>query len=413
MKRKRIAVVAVVVSAVVVAGCVGGGPVEEPDDAEDGGTGDGGTGIDAGGDGYRVEVVADGFTHPWGMDFLPNDTRMLVTERDAGTLVVVDREDGATETVEGTPDVYTGGQGGMLDVEIHPDFPDERWVYLTYSATNDAGESATHLGRGELVLDGADSPRLDGFEVLHVAEPFVRDNGHFGSRVVFGDDGMVYMTTGDRQDKTFGPEAPNHVSQDRTKEIGSVLRLEPDGTVPEDNPFVDDPDARDSIYSYGHRNAQGLTVHPETGELWESEYGERDGDEINILQEGENYGWPVADEGCKYGTREEIGVSHDDRDDVVAPVYSWSCGSGGFPPGGMTFYTGDAFPDWQGDLFVGNLAGRYLGHFEVNGTEVRETDPLLEDAGWRIRDVEDAPDDGYLYVLVDDGDAPVVRLVPD
>lgn len=354
---------------------------------------------------FEVETVADGFTHPWGLAFLPDDPVLLVTERE-GELSLLDRDDGSVRTVDGVPEVYSVGQGGLLDVTLHPDFPHERWVYLTYSATNDDGESATHVGRGELdVADG----RLAEFERLHVAEPFVERTGHFGSRVVFDEDGYLYVTTGDRQFKDFGPD---HVSQDLTNELGVTLRLEPDGSVPEDNPFADDPDARDAIYTYGHRNAQGMTVHPETGELWQSEHGERDGDEINVIQRGGNYGWPVTHYGCTYAEGEPIGDEPHELDDVVDPVYYWECNTGGFPPAGATFYDGDAFPTWEGDLFVGNLAGQYLGRFLVNGTDVREVDPLLADRGWRVRDVAVAPDTGYLYVAIDDEDAPVVRLVP-
>ncbi|WP_197409844.1 PQQ-dependent sugar dehydrogenase, partial [Haloferax profundi] len=220
----------------------------------------------------------------------------------------------------------------------------------------------------------------------------------------------LYMTVGDRQFKNFGPD---HVAQDRTNELGTVLRFNADGSVPADNPFVDDPDAKDTIFSWGHRNPQGLTTHPETGEVWESEFGEQDGDEINVLEPGANYGWPIADEGCTYGSGEPIGVSHDERDDVVAPVFSWPCGSGGFPPSGMTFYTGSTFPEWTGDLFVGGLASRYLAHFTVDGRTVTEAEPLLADRGWRIRDVLDTPDTGDLYVVVDADDAPLVRLTVD
>ncbi|WP_430540855.1 PQQ-dependent sugar dehydrogenase [Natrialbaceae archaeon AArc-T1-2] len=357
-------------------------------------------------DGITVETVADGFAHPWAVAFLPGDSRVLVTERE-GRLNVLDREDGTVEPVDGTPDVYAAGQGGLLDAAVHPDFPDESWIYLTYAATNDDGESATHLGRGRLALEG---PELESFEELFVAEPFVDSDAHYGSRVVFGEDGMVYVTTGDRQFKDFGPD---HVSQDRTNELGATVRLEPDGSIPEDNPFVTDPGVADAIYSYGHRNAQGMTVHPETGAIWQSEHGEEDGDELNVVEGGGNYGWPIAHTGCAYGTDEPVGDDPHDREDVVDPVYYWECESGGFPPAGMTFYDGDAFPDWEGDLFVGNLAGQYLGRFTVDGTDVDEREPLLDGRGWRIRDVGVAPDTGHLYVAVDAGDAPIVRLGPD
>jgi len=352
-----------------------------------------------------VETVAEGLESPWGITPLPDSSQLLVTER-VGRVTLVDRDSGAVTAVEGAPDVYASGQGGMLDSTLHPDYPDEPWVYLTYSGENDSGESATHLGRGRLNVADA---RFETFEQLHVAEPFVDSDGHFGSRIVFGPDGLVYMSVGDRQFKNFGPD---HVAQDTTNELGTTLRLTPTGEVPDSNPFVDEQSVVDSIFSYGHRNAQGMTVHPETGAIWQAEFGEQDGDEINIVEAGANYGWPIADEGCTYAEGEPIGVSHADRDDVVAPVYSWPCGSGGFPPSGATFYTGDAFPDWQGDLLVGGLASQYLARFTVDGRTVEEAPGLLVGREWRIRDVVVEPDSGHLLVIVDSPDAPLVRLRP-
>ncbi len=354
--------------------------------------------------GFELETVVDGLTHPWGMAFLP-DGRLLVTER-VGRLLLVDPEAGSAEVLDGTPTVHARGQGGLLDVTIHPDMADEPWVYLTYSATDGGDGSTTRLGRGRLDTEAG---RLEAFETIHAAEPYVDSTQHYGSRVVFRD-GSVYVTVGDRGFKDFGTE---HVSQDTTTELGSTLRLDPDGSIPEDNPFVDDPDVRDSIFSYGHRNAQGMAVHPETGALWQSEHGERDGDELNVIEAGENYGWPIAHYGCEYGTDDPVGDLPHERDDTVSPVYHWPCGSGGFPPAGMTFYDGEAFPNWRGDLFVGNLAGTYLGRFTVDGRDVDERDPLLDDREWRIRDVTTGPENGRIYVAVDADDAPIVRLVPE
>ena len=356
-------------------------------------------------DGVAVETVTEGLSNPWGLAFLPDDPRLVVTERDTGRLVLVDREDGTQTGVEGVPAIDPAGQGGLLDVAIHPDFPAEPWLYLTYSAGTGDGESTTHLGRGRLDPDAA---TLSAFEVLHRAEPFLDRTNHYGSRVVFGDDRRLYMSVGDRQFKDFGPD---HVAQDPTNDLGTILRFEPDGSIPDDNPFVGESDARDPIYSYGHRNPQGLAVHPETGALWASEHGERDGDELNVIEAGGNYGWPVATHACEYGTDQPVGDSPAEREDLVAPVYYWECGTGGFPPAGMTFYEGP-ISEWHGDLFVGNLAGTYLGRFTVDGTDVTEREPLLDGRGWRMRAVATAPDTGHLYAAVDAGDAPLVRLVP-
>ncbi len=356
-------------------------------------------------DRFETDQLATGFNHPWGLTVVPDDGRLLVTEREGG-LSVLDPEDGTVVELDGAPEADTANQGGLLDAAFHPDFPTAPWLYLTYSTANADG-STTALARGRLDTEAAE---LTALEEVFVAEPFVDSDAHYGSRVVFGADELVYVTVGDRQFKDFGPD---HVSQDTSTPIGSTVRLEPDGSIPEDNPFVDDDDdAADAIFSYGHRNAQGMTVHPDTGDLWQSEHGEEDGDELNIIEGGGNYGWPIAAYGCEYGTDEPIGDEPDDRDDVVDPVYYWECGSGGFPPAGMTFYDGEAFPDWEGDLFVGNLAGAYLGRFTVDGTDVEEADPLLADRGWRIRDVEVDPASGDLFVAVDDADAPIVRLSP-
>jgi glucose/arabinose dehydrogenase len=399
MDRRTFLAVSGLTAAGTLAGC------SAPSDDQQG---DGATATEsgqAGGSETVVETVADGLESPWSITPLPDSPQLLVTER-VGRVVLVDSNDGTVTPVSNAPSVYASGQGGMLDAALHPDFPDPAWVYLTYSKANDSGESATHLGRGRLNV--ADE-QFETVEKLHVAEPFVDSDGHFGSRVVFGPDGLVYMTVGDRQFKDFGPD---HVAQDRTNELGTTLRLTPSGGIPETNPFTDDSDAVDSIFSYGHRNAQGMTVHPDTGAIWQAEFGEQDGDEINIVERGANYGWPVADEGCTYGSGDPIGVSHAERDDVVAPVYSWDCGSGGFPPSGTTFYTGDAFPEWTGDLLVGGLASQYLARFTVDGRTVEEATPLLDDRGWRIRDVVVEPDTGYVLAAIDSSDAPIVRLRP-
>ena len=391
------------VSGLTVAGTLAGCSATSDDRQADGATATTSRQADGSETAVAVETVADGLESPWSVTPLPAGSQLLVTER-VGRVVLVDSRDGAVTPVRGTPSVYASGQGGMLDTALHPEYPDPAWVYLTYSKANDSGESATHLGRGRLNVADA---QFETFEQLHVAEPFVDSDGHFGSRVVFGPDGLLYLTVGDRQFKDFGPD---HVAQDRTNELGTTLRLTPSGGIPDGNPFTDDPDAVDSIFSYGHRNAQGMTVHPDTGAIWQTEFGEQDGDEINIVERGGNYGWPVADEGCTYGSGDPIGVSHAERDDVVAPVYSWDCGSGGFPPSGATFYTGDLFPEWTGDLLVGGLASQYLARFTVDGRTVEEAAPLLADRGWRIRDVVVEPETGHILVAVDSSAAPIVRL---
>lgn len=397
-QKRREILAAISVSSIALSGCVG----RINNGGDDGGS-------DEETEGYLVERLGGPLDQPWAVTFFPDASGGLVTESKTGRLLRVDQDNGDHTAISGVPEVEATGQGGLLDVAIHPEYPEETWVYLTYTETNDSGGLTTHLGRGEL---SPESDSLDGFEVLFVAEPFLDSGVHFGSRVIFGPDGYLYMTTGDRGDKRFGDEADQHVSQMTDNELGVTIRLEPDGSIPGDNPFVDDSNFSDSIYSYGHRNAQGMTVHPETGEIWQSEHGEEDGDEINIIEEGGHYGWPVTHYGCEYGTDVPVGDAPDERDDVVNPVYYWECGSGGFPPAGMTFYDGDVFEEWEGDLFVGNLAGQYLGRFTVSGRNVTEAEPLLTQEGWRIRDITVGPDD-YLYIVVDADDVPLIRLVPE
>ncbi|UFX83529.1 PQQ-dependent sugar dehydrogenase [Candidatus Absconditicoccus praedator] len=352
---------------------------------------------------HQVDEVAHGFNQAWGIDFLP-DGDILITEK-GGNLVHVQIDGYETTNIANTPEVDSGGQGGLLDIAVHPNFPDQNWIYLTYSAANDEGTS-TYLARAQLNLE--DNELYD-MEELFVADPHVDSQQHYGSRVNFDNDGYVYMTIGDRGDKTFDE---THNSQDTQNHLGTTIRLSQDGSIPQDNPFVGDDDILDEIYSYGHRNSQGMTIHPETGDIWQSEHGEQDGDEINIIHEGGNYGWPLATYGCTYGMGTEIGTYPEDNPDTVNPIYYWECGSGGFPPAGMTFISTDTFPQWQGDLFLGNLAGTYLGHFEVDGENVSESEPLLADRGDRIRDVGENLTNGYIYVLVDDSDAPLLRITP-
>lgn len=355
-----------------------------------------------------VETVAEGFDQPWGLAFLPGEDGELLMTEAAGTLSLVNTESRETSEISGVPEVDTGGQGGLLDVAPHPDFSDSPWVYLTYSASDDTGATSTHLARGMLDL-GQDSLELEDVEELFAAEPFEQATDHYGSKIAFDPDGYLFMTIGDRGDKNFD----DHPSQDTSTTIGTTLRFEPDGSVPQDNPFVDDADFADEIYSYGHRNVQGMTVHPETGELWQSEHGEQDGDEINIVEAGGNYGWPEAHTGCEYGTDEPVGDDPTERDDIVDPVHHWACNTGGFAPAGITFYQGEEFPDWEGDLLVSGLAPEELTHFTVEGTDVEEGEPLLADEGWRIRNVTVGPHDGAIYVAIDTEDAPLVRIVND
>ncbi|MFA9462477.1 PQQ-dependent sugar dehydrogenase [Thiohalorhabdus methylotrophus] len=339
--------------------------------------------------GIRVETVAEGLEHPWSLAFLP-DGDLLITER-PGSLLRLDPKSGERVRIEGVPEVKTRTQGGLLDVALHPDFSDNRWVYLTWSGRCDSG-SATHLGRGRLEGD-----RLADFETLFVATPCVESPQHYGSRIVFDGRGHLFMTVGERGQR--------HRAQDLSDHNGSVLRLNTDGSVPEDNPFVGRDDARDAIYSYGHRNPQGAALHPETGRLWIHEHGPRGGDEINIPEPGRNFGWPKTTYGREYSGPE---IGPDRLQGTVQPIHYWVPSIG---PSGMAFYTGDRFPDWRGDLLVGALDHTHLAHLTLDGREVVRERRLLDDRGWRVRAVANGPD-GFLYLLTDADNGRLVRLRP-
>ena len=350
---------------------------------------------------YRVETVLSGLEHPWGMIFLPGRENLaLVTER-PGRLNLVDVGNGEIHGISGIPEVAAVGQGGLLDVAVHPEFTENNLVYLSYTAGgDDPGQYATHVARGRLDLDGR---HLVDLEVLLVAVPFSDSDAHFGSRMVFDDENRLYVTSGDRRDR--------YSAQDLTGLHGKTLRIHDNGDIPPDNPFIDIEDAHPAIFSYGHRNAQGMAVQPGTGDIWQNEHGEYAGDEINVIVKGGNFGWPIATYGREYTDQSEIGILPPEHEETVDPVYYWA-EEDGFPPSGMAFYQGTAFENWEGDLLVGGLRDQYIARFEVNGTELFKKERILENRGWRIRDVRVNPADGFLYVLVDNPDAPLVRVRP-
>ncbi|MFN3663327.1 PQQ-dependent sugar dehydrogenase [Yoonia sp.] len=353
---------------------------------------------------YTHEVLAEGLESPWAMTFLPNGDDILMTGR-MGAFFVYDAESGEVSELDGAPDVATQGQGGLLDVALAPDFETSNVIYMTWSGAVEGG-TTTHLGRGTLDLEAGS---VNDIETLFQVSPGVDSDAHYGSRIVFHD-GYLYMSTGDRNNKDFGPD---HIAQNIATENGSVLRLTFDGEAPADNPFVDIDVAAPAIWSYGHRNIQAMTVHPDSGEIWLAEHGEAGGDEINIVARGENFGWPLAAYGVDYRTGEQFADVHQEGDGFVAPVYHWGPGRDDhFPSSGMTFYEGDAFPDWQGHLLVGNLFHEYLGLFDVNGADVSDPARLLEGEGHRIRDVAVGPNDGFIYVLGDGDSAPLLRITP-
>ena len=349
---------------------------------------------------FRVVTVAEGLVHPWAIAFLP-DGDMLVTER-PGRLRIVRDGRLLPEPVQGVPTVFAQGQGGLLDVVPHPDFASNRLVYLSYSKPVDGGAgSTTAVSRGRLEND-----RLVAVEEIFEADS--RGRGHYGSRLAFDGRGHLFITVGDRQAPPRG-DLEAHPAQDVSNHHGVVIRLLEDGRVPEDNPFVGREGARPEIWSYGHRNAQGLAIHPETGDVWINEHGPQGGDELNLVLPGRNYGWPVIGYGANYGSGSVIHEAAR-REGMEQPVHYWVPS---IATSGLLFYTGDRFPAWRGSAFVGGLAGEQLARLTLDGRRVTSEETLLEGIG-RIRDVRQGPD-GYIYLAIDDrgGDATrVVRLEP-
>jgi glucose/arabinose dehydrogenase len=338
----------------------------------------------------RVVDVARGLEHPWGLAFLP-DGRMLVTER-PGRLRIVDRGGQLSAPLTGVPEVSTGGQGGLLDVALSPQFAQDRLVYLSFSEPGQGG-AGTAVARGRLGERG-----LEGTEVIWRQQPKVSGANHWGSRFVFRPDGTLFVTLGDR----FGHRER---AQDLSVTIGKIVRINPDGSVPSDNPFVGRDGARPEIWSYGHRNVQSAALDGR-GQLWTVEHGARGGDELNTPQPGRNYGWPVITYGVDYsGAHVGEGTS---RPGMEQPVYYWDPV---IAPSGAIFYTGDAFPDWRGDLLVGSLRPGRLVRLTIADARVTSEVRYLADLGERIRDVRQGPD-GLIYLLTDHPRGRILKLEP-
>ena len=353
---------------------------------------------------YEVEILAEGLDRPWGMAFLPGGEDILITSRN-GALMIWDASDGSIIDIDGAPEVDNRGQGGLLDVKPAPDFAETGHIFLTWAGRVEGG-STTQLGRGTLDRDAG---TLSDIETLFQVSPGLDSGGHFGSRIVIHGE-HIFVSTGDRNFKDFGPD---HIAQDLSSENGAVVRLRLDGSIPDDNPFVGQDGASPAIWSYGHRNIQAMAARPDTDEIWLAEHGEAGGDEVNIVQRGENFGWPLAHFGVDYRTGEPFANPPSDDDGFVSPVFHWGPGrDDNFPPSGMAWVTGEAFTDWEGHLLIGNLRHRYLGLFAVDGQQVSAPTRLLEGEGWRIRDVAMGPEDGFIYVIADGEDAPLLRLRP-
>ncbi len=345
----------------------------------------------------QVTTIANGLEHPWAIEFLP-DGGGLVTER-PGRLRHLSAEGELSEPIAGVPEVDARDQGGLLDVALDPDFADNRLVYLSFSEPGEGGANSTAVARGTL---SEDLSALADVEVIFSQIPKEASTKHFGSRLVFDGNGHLFVTLGERSEEQFRGQA-----QDLDSHLGKVVRINPDGSVPQDNPFVGQDGALPEIWSYGHRNIQAAAINPESGVLWEIEHGPMGGDELNIPEAGKNYGWPIVSFGVNYdGT--PVGSGEADAEGFEDPIYQWTPV---IAPSGMTFYTGDLFPQWQGNLFVGGLASTTLVRLELEGDSVAHEERLIEAAGLRIRDVKQGPD-GALYVVTDEGNGEVLRIAP-
>jgi glucose/arabinose dehydrogenase len=348
---------------------------------------------------FRVVTVADGLVNPWSIAFLP-DGDVLISER-PGRLRIVRHGQLLADPVAGVPEVFAQGQGGLLDVVPHPDFVTNQMLYLSFSKPLPGGESTTAVVRGRFEND-----RLTGIDEIFEAE--TRGGGHYGSRLAFDGNGYLFITVGERQDPTSG-DLEAHPAQDLSNHHGVVVRLHDDGRVPSDNPFVDTEGARPEIWTFGHRNPQGLVVHPDTGEVWVTEHGPQGGDELNLLSKGSNYGWPVIGYGVNYGSGLAIHEGTQ-RGGMESPMHFWVPS---IATSGLMVYTGDRFPEWKGNLLVGGMAGEQVARLVTDATGIVHEETLLHGIG-RVRDLRQGPD-GYIYVAIEDRDGaptPVVRLEP-
>jgi aldose sugar dehydrogenase len=347
---------------------------------------------------FDVVQVVDGLQNPWSVAFLP-DGRMLVTER-PGRLRILSKDGKLSEPVTGLPPLVAGGQGGLLDVTLDPSYQTNNTIYVCYSQPKgDANNTA--VARGKFV-DGA-APRLDDVKTIYEQAPSLNSRLHFGCRLVFGRDGTLFVTQGERSITEGRMQAQNMDGL-----LGKIVRINSDGSIPKDNPFVGQPGARPEIWSRGHRNVQAAALHPTTGELWEVEHGTRGGDEINVVRKGKDYGWPAIAYGIEYrGGAITGGIQQ--KEGMEQPIYFWDPVIG---PSGMAFYTASLFPAWRGSLFVGGHATNDLVRLELNGERVVGEERLLVDRKERVRDVRQGPD-GALYVLTDHNTAgKLLKLVP-
>lgn len=338
---------------------------------------------------YTTEVVVSDIPIPWGLEFLP-DGSMLITEK-AGALIHF--KDGVKTNIEGVPQVYNRGQGGLLDIKLHPDYANNGWIYISYASPEGEGNGGnTAIMRAKL-----NANTLTNQEVLYKAEPNTTRGQHFGSRIVFDNDGYLFFSMGERGDHFVN-------AQDITRDNGKVYRLHDDGRIPTDNPFVNTPNAKKAIYSYGHRNPQGMIKHPVTGDIWTHEHGPQGGDEINIVKPGKNYGWPAISYGIDYDN--SIITEFTAKEGMEQPLFYWVPS---IAPSGLAIVTSDKYPDWKNNLLVGSLKFGYVERLVLENDKVVKREKLFEGIG-RVRNVKQAPD-GFIYLGVEGKG--IVKVIPN
>ena len=337
---------------------------------------------------YKTETVVDDLEIAWGFVFLP-DGALLISEQDGR---LIHYKDGSRKIIKNSPQVVYENQGGLLDLELHPDYQKNGWIYFSYSASVDANEGAnTVIMRARLKGD-----QLVNNEIIYQASPNSKKGHHFGSRIEFDRAGYLYFSIGDRGNRDVNP-------QDITKDGGKIYRLNDDGSIPEDNPFIEVPGAKSAIYSYGHRNPQGMALHPESGKIWIHEHGPKGGDEINIVGAGKNYGWPKITYGINYN--DSVITEDTSLPGMEQPLHYWVPS---IAPSGMAFVTSDHYPNWKGHLLVGSLKFKYLDLVKLNNGKVVDEEKLLDGLG-RVRTVKLGPD-GYIYVSIEQ--LGILKIVP-
>lgn len=343
-----------------------------------------------------VTELATGLENPWSLAFLPDNGGALITER-SGQLRLWQPDGGLSQPLKGVPRVWVAGQAGLWDVRLSPDFSKNRRVYLTFAQPGEKGEPHAALGYGTL---SADNQSLENFHVIFVQQPALSSGINLGGRIAFDAKGNIFMSTGDNNQRINA----QHLNQLQ----GKILRLTPEGGVPQDNPFVKDKSAKPEVWTYGNRNPQSLAINPWTGALWEAEHGPRGGDEVNLPQPGKNYGWPMATFGINYSGQPIPEAKGTTLAGAVDPIYYWEVSPA---LSGMAFYNADRFPQWKHSLFIGALAGESLIRLTVDGDKVTGEERLLIDRKERIREVQTGPD-GFVYVLTDEKDGKLLKVSP-